>query len=279
MVDYKPTFELAGDKVGITYVAVRNKVIWDHKSVAHDWLVTFAAWTCFRAYSPLILVGLSMGGQITRELLDADSELETVEAEFDSLCYIANGIRLASNLSLVPWPVEVPEPTDDRASLLSDEKRLCFDIAILTAAATFLHELAHVRFWAHGNAPTEAREEEKACDAFSREFLLSQVSAYANESGYEEILVRRKRVMGLATAAFIIDESSRNAGPNDTHPSTGDRFRHLALHYLQLPDNDDAWMYTASLMLASARRRGITPTDISFKSVRDLCDQLADSLD
>jgi hypothetical protein len=176
------------------------------------------------------------------------------------------------------WPAEVPEPTDDRSSLRTDDERLCFDIAILAAAATFLHELAHVRFWVDGNAPEDGQEEERQCDAFSRDFLLSHAPTYASDTGQSEQLVIRKRVMGLATAAFVIDESSRGAAASDTHPTSGDRFRYLALNF-PLSENDDAWVYTAALMLAAVRRRGAVPTGISFSSARNLCEQLAVLLD
>lgn len=275
---YQPTFELAKDKIGTTYKAVRERVVWDHKSIAHDWLVTFAAWSVFRAYCPLIIVGRSSGGAITHELISADAELDAVEGEFDNICYAANGIRQCSDLNEFPWPQEIPFPTPDREGLCSDEERLCFDVALLAIAATFLHELAHVRFWADGNAPEDTREEERACDAFSREFLLSKVSDYALQTSQDGRVVLSKRVMGLATAAFTIDESARIGGVADNHPTSGDRFRYLAL-LAPAPENDDCWVYTASLMLASVRRRERLPTEISFNSPLHLCRQLAENLD
>lgn len=275
---YRPTFELAKDNIGTTYKAVRERIVWDHKSVTHDWLVTFAAWSVFRAYCPLIIVGRILGGAITNELISTDAELDSVEGEFDNMCYAANSIRLCSDLNEFPWPQEIPYPTPDRDGLFSDEERFCFDIALLAIAATFLHELAHVRFWADGNAPEDPREEERACDAFSREFLLSKVSDYALQTSQDAGMVLSKRVMGLATAAFAIDESSRTGGVADSHPTSGDRFRYLALQAPAL-ENDDCWVYTASLMLASVRRRGRLPTEISFNSPLHLCKLLAESLD
>lgn len=278
MTNYGPQFELAQDSVGTTYKAVRDKVVWDHKSVAHDWLLAFATWAVFRAYCPLIILGRAIQGEISRELLDHDPELGAAESEFDNLCYAARGIRMVGELGDFAWPAEVPEPTDDRSSLRTDDERLCFDIAILAAAATFLHELAHVQFWADRNAPEDGQEEERQCDAFSRDFLLSDAATYASDAGESEQLVIRKRVMGLATAAFIIDESSRGTTATDTHPTSGDRFRYLALNF-PLTEDDDAWVYTASLMLAAVRRRGAVPTGISFRSTLDLCQQLALLLD
>lgn len=275
---YRPTFELAKDKIGTTYKAVRKRVVWDHKSVAHDWLVTFAAWSVFCAYCPLIIVGGKFGGAITHDLISTDAELDAAEGEFENICYAANAIRLCSDLNEFPWPQEIPCPTSDRDGLCSDEERLCFDIALLAIAATFLHELAHVRFWADGNVPEDSREEERACDAFSHEFLLSNVSDYALQSSQDVGKVLSKRVMGLATAAFIIDESSRTGGAADNHPTSGDRFRYLVLP-APVPENDTCWVYTASLMLASVRRRGRLPTKITFSSAHHLCRQLAESLD
>jgi hypothetical protein len=278
MATYRPQFELARDKVGTTYVAIRDRVVWDHKSIAHDWLVTFAAWAVFRAYYPVIFVGRATGGEISCERLKDDPELEAVESEFDSICYTARGLRLVADFSDFTWPAEIPEPTGDRTKLATDEERACFDIATFAAAATFLHELAHVQFWTDGNAPLDAQEEERQCDAFSHDFLLSGAASYATGAGQSEQLVISKRVMGLATAAFIIDESSRGAAAADTHPTSGDRFRYLVLN-APLPQNDNAWFYTASLMLAAVRRRAALPPVISFNSAYELCERLAVLLD
>lgn len=271
---YRPTFALSQDLVGTTFKAAGNRVIWSHKTVAHDWIIAFAGWQVFRAYGAPILVA-AMTGELTAGLFQSDEGLSAAEAGFDEMTYSARAAREVDRFEDIPWPPSVPMLTDNRESLPS-EAQVSFDLAALSLAASFLHELRHVQFWTDKNAPGDVQQEERACDAFSRTFLLDRVADYATETEQDAVAVANKRIMGLATAAYIIDEAtprSGSAGLAESHPPSADRFRELVLKG-EAPQTADCWTYTASLLLASLRRANRMPRRLQFSSPRHLCDQL-----
>lgn len=273
---YQPEFELAQDGPGTKFSARRNRIAWSYKTIAHDWLLAFAGWKVFVAYMPPILAAHVTTGELTHDLLAADDGLLDAEQVFDEVTYCARLARDADSFESVPWPEAIPPLTDDRESIPSTEGKAAFDLACISLAATFLHEFRHVQFWKDENAPPDPQQEERACDAFSRAFLLERVTDYCQSSNTDVQRVASKRIMGLATAAYVIDEATPSglaAGIADTHPPTSERFRSLVLE-ANAPDDADCWTYAASLVLAGLRRSNRVPKCLSFSSMRDLSHKL-----
>lgn len=260
--------------------ARRNRVAWTHKTVAHDWLLAFSGWKVFDAYSPLIITAKMTTGELTQELFAADNALNEAEQVFDEVNYCARLAREVESFDDVPWPESIPQITDDRESMATVAEKVAFDLACISVAATFLHELRHVQFWNDQNAPPDPQEEERACDCFSRSFLLDRVADYSISTGTNAELVASKRIMGLATAAYTIGEATPKglaASISDTHPPPPERFRALVLD-ATAPGDADCWTYTASLLLASIRRSHRFPSNLRFSSSRDLSEKLVDLL-
>jgi hypothetical protein len=75
-------------------------------------------------------------------------------------------------------------PTADRESLANTEHKAVFDLVAFALAFSFLHEFRHVMYCADKNAPSTLPEEEIACDAWAREFMMSGLDAYSKAHGY-----------------------------------------------------------------------------------------------
>jgi hypothetical protein len=225
---------------------------------------------------PPILFAHATTGELTQDLLAADDGLLEAEQVFDEVTYCARLVRDADSFESVPWPESIPPLTDDRESIPTTEGKAAFDLACISLAATFLHEFQHVRLWKDESAPPDPQQEERACDAFSRAFLLDRVTDYCKSINADALRVVSKRIMGLATAAYVIDEATPRglaAGILDTHPPTSERFRSLVLE-ADAPDDADCWVYAASLVLAGLRRSNRVPRCLSFSSMRDLSQKL-----
>lgn len=277
---YQPKFELLQDRRGTTINAYQNRVAWSHKTVAHDWLLAFSGWKVFVAYLPPILTAQITTGELTQDLFAADKGLSEAEQIFDEVSYCAKLARDAESFDDVSWPASIPPVTDDRESISTVDGKVAFDLACISVAATFLHELRHIQFWNHKNAPSNSQDEERACDAFSRTFLLDRIADYSRSTRADPARVASKRIMGLATAAYTIDEATPNnlaASISDTHPPTADRFRALVLD-ANASDDAHCWIYTASLLLAALRRSHRFPSNLKFGSMRDLSEKLVDLL-
>lgn len=119
----RPTFELLQDRRGTTMNALRNRVAWTHKAVVHDWLLAFSGWKVFVAYSPLIFTVQIATGELTQDIFAADEGLHEAEQAFDEVNYCARPAREAELLDDVPWPVSIPQVTDDRESISTVARR------------------------------------------------------------------------------------------------------------------------------------------------------------
>lgn len=276
---FAPKFSIRQDDVGMAMSAFGNKVSWMHKTLAHDWVVTFAGMKAVAAYGPHIFFGRIVGS-LTKEFFDQDEGLADAEQEIDSLLYLAKEIALVKQLDDLPWPNEVPQPGTSRESLKKVEDQACFDLACMAAAASFFHELRHVQFSEDKNAPADRQEEERQCDDFSRELLIAKVGEYCRSSGEDLQQTTSKRIIALSCTAFAIGMGQSNnmaAAVVGTHPSVAERFRHLALKAHALEDAT-CWNYLACLLVAMLRKQRKMSATIPFDSYKSLCVQLVELL-
>lgn len=276
---FQPELNLKRDDVGLSLSANGNRVSWMHKTLAHDWVVAFAGFTTLHAYTPAVCAGDLSQGVFSAQAFEHDEGLEEAEAQVDEMLYFAKSIQFADDLSELEWSPLVPELCANRNELSNTNDIVCFDIACLSAAASFLHEFRHVKFSAEQNAPIRM-EEEKACDDFSRTMLLDKVAEYCATSGENPSKVASKRVFGLATTAFAIahaEHAGMASAIQNSHPSIRERFIHLVLT-ADVDANEDCWLYTACLLIALLRRSKKVPQTLIFTSGKDLCQKLADAL-
>jgi len=272
--NFEPIFELKPDGKGHPISARVKKVSWMHKAFAHDWVVAFAGFKSIAPYSPHVLLGVFYGA-LTAEALAADLDLNDAEAEMEDLLLFARDIRLIDSLDDLDWIDAISEPSFDRA-LLNTKDMACFDLACISAAATFLHELRHVRFAVEKNSPVLNADEERECDKFSRSMLLDQVEVYCASSGEDLIRVKSKRLMGLAITAFAIvigEPANMNAAVSDTHPPVKERFDLLVME-AEVPEHAYCWLFIACLLIAILRQRSLLPPVVPCTSVKNLCLEL-----
>ena len=58
---YNPVFVIGEDQRQSTYKTRPNRILFDHKSLTHDWIVGYAGWKAFRAYGPAIVAAWLTG--------------------------------------------------------------------------------------------------------------------------------------------------------------------------------------------------------------------------
>lgn len=272
---FAPTFFVRQDDVGLPMSAHANKVTWMHKTLAHDWVVTFAGMKAVAAYGPHIFFGQIVGSLI-KEFFDQDEGLVDAEQELEGLLYFAKQIGRVKHLEELTWPDEIPQPGAARDSLEKVEDKACFDLACMAAAATLFHEMRHVQFSGESNAPADRLEEERQCDDFSREMLVANVGEYCKNSGDDQLQTTSKRIIALSCAAFAIsvaETREMSAAITGTHPTLAERFTHLVLK-AQAPQDAPCWGYLACLLVAILRRDRKMPDSIRFDSSKSLCAQL-----
>jgi hypothetical protein len=272
---FAPTFSVRPDDVGLAMSARASKVSWMHKTLAHDWVVTFAGMKAYAAYSPHVLFG-RITGSLVKEFFDQDEDLARTEAELDNLLYFAKQIGLVKQLDELPWPEDIPQPGTARESLEKVEDKACFDLACMAAAASLFHEMRHVQFAGDGDAPEDGIEEERQCDDFSREMLVASVGEYCKISGYDTVQTLSKRIIALSCTAFTIgvaEAKGMSAAIAGTHPILAERFTHLVLK-AEAPEDAFCWEYLACLLIAMLRRDRKMPDAMPFDSPKSLCQEL-----
>jgi len=267
---YEPQFNLTTDGRGLTFKAGKDYVTFNHKSLRHDWLLGFAAWKAFCCYSPFIVLAGAYRLPLSPAQLASDPDIVNEEQRLQELTYTASQLLVAPKAEDVAWPDGVPKPQADNAGL-DTEDRATFELLCIGTAASFLHELAHVRFAQADERPHLSIDEETSCDDFAVRFITEKARDYANSAGrlIDDILT--KRAMGLAIAAYIIHQQTP---PNDrqgydTHPSSADRFRRL-VGQVPVSDQSHCWIFASSLLLAILRHNNGFKSEITFTSPKEL---------
>jgi Peptidase U49 len=104
-----------------------------------------------------------------------------------------------------------------------------------------------------GDRPS-APEEELACDAFARQFLLEGVRGYAAQTGQSAEDVLAKRAAGIALGAYALYEFTPEVGRagSDNYPPAADRLGAL-FPEVSLPFNHWFWDFAASSNVKNRR--------------------------
>lgn len=253
--NYQTLFLLDKDSKGLLFVAGKRHVRFNHKTLRHDWLVGYAAWKALACYGPFICVGLRSGSALGSDQLIHDPQLPEQEASIQTLLYKAQQLRVADAAEDVPWPNTVPPPQASSVGMDIQDKA-AFELVCIATAASFLHELSHIRFAQSPQDRPLSIDEEKSCDEYAREMMITDIGTHAASLGVAEADLLDKRSTGLAIAAFIIHQQTPPAAASgsDTHPSSAERFRHF-LSSIELDDNSKCWVIAASLLIQILRQQ------------------------
>lgn len=267
---YEPAFAIAEDCKGLVFRASKDRITFSHKTLRHDWVLAFAAWKAFRAYSPAIVVADFLGKPLSPEMLAEDSGLLPEVSSSDELLYYARELRSADDANQVPWPPNIPEPMPESTGF-SLEDQAAFNLLSIATAASFIHEVRHLRYFQDGDIPTSRRDEEKACDEYARVFLTGRCGEYARVVGKPTEAILNLRTMAMALAAYIIHEATpidQQAGSID-YPSSAERFIGFVGNP-DLPDSCDCWVFASALLLSAIKRSSRFKTPVAFASAKDL---------
>lgn len=183
----------------------------NHRVLRAFWIGAFAAWEGYRAVyesKDIWAVGLDLAR--FQELIASFSKtIENYESENEPL---PQGI---------PEPGALPDKTSD------PQGRVASELVIIALGWALLHEVRHIKHQHDGtsasvddNKPECARREEFSSDEFATTFILECIQRYADDSGYDVKLVRRKREMAIYFALFTLTLLAKDRwGESDTHPS------------------------------------------------------------
>ena len=217
---FDPKVEIIRDRAGTTMNANRRRIQFDVKTLRTFWLIGFSTWKSIECYSPSLVVAEVLGISVD-QALRVDENLATFERDYKERLAAAEKTLIAADTSdNVPWPDDIPQPTADRSLLSSAQAKAAFDLVLLAKRRTFvfLHELRHVLLDGEETRPKVPAEEEMACDVWAREILTAKLASYAAEHGHQYGEVLKKRSMGLAIGAIILDTITPTLSRNDTKP-------------------------------------------------------------
>lgn len=183
-------------------------VRFNHRVLRAFWVATFAAWEGFRACA------------------EADEDL----SHFQSLLACVQSILVAEAPEQVPLPTGVPLPGGLVDGTKHPQMRAAGELAMFAGGWALLHEVRHCQHQQEGTSTSweadsaKKHGEELSCDSFATEFILSQLSRYADQHAADRSKVEQKRQLGVSFALFALTVISRNHwGATETHPSMQDR--------------------------------------------------------
>lgn len=249
------TFHPIADRKGVTLRARGRRVEFDNKTMTWLWLLGFAGWRAFRLHGPHLLYRELAGAAVDQRLRAADPTYSDAEGELDALLYTIRDFPVIEALENDGfWPDGVPRPQRDKTGL-DAEQQAAFDLTMIAAAYMILHEVRHVMFNADVTRPSEP-DEEIACDAWARAFLLDGVSGYATDVEQPAESILAKRAAGIALGAYAIHEFTPEGTRRGTaeYPPVADRMGDL-FPQVDLPSNHWFWDFAASLLVAIIVRR------------------------
>jgi len=274
---YKPEFWLKPDKPGITLLAKGNQIHFSAKTLAAVWFLGFAAWKIFACHSPHLLWSFVSKQDIDDEMLRQDDGLYEAKGVFREILATVEDLLKASSLDDVNWPSDIPQQQADKTGF-DTEQQATFDVTMIATAYLLLHELKHVMFSADDAHRPEAPQEELACDAFAKDFLLSKSASFAASSCYPPGKVLTKRAMGVALGAFIVYELTPPEGRagNADYPPICDRLEHL-MTANEVDGDSYFWDWTGTILLATLHRIDAGAT-VPQSEPHETCKYLIDAI-
>ena len=294
---YEPQFSVADDGPGALLSANTRRIVFDRKTMAVYWLLSFAGWKVLECYSPAVYASLPADnwagflgfppdlvrksfpiGTTIAQVLEADVGLPEVESRLNEIIYTAQCILNADQMDDGDWPSSIPSPEADRDLLVNNQDKVIYDLAVISAAYAFCHELRHLMFAKDGDTPPFRPDEELACDAWSREFLTQNIEAYAKEQSVDPEVVLAKRSIAGAIGLFVLYETSKRGGDagSSEYPPLADRMN-VTLADTPLDCNHKFWGTYACVLVAILRRRNVL-IDVTAHNAKQLCELLVERI-
>lgn len=170
--------------------------------------------------------------QVKRELDFATKQIDFTELlpELSFIETIKN--TKAQKIEDVIWSSLIPE----MGELCTDniENKAASELAHIALAWALLHEIQHIKLQRKGTASDlndqqGCHNEEFICDKFAFDYLISEISNYANcEPGTDEYRIILKRELGIMFALFSMIVSNKdNWNETKTHPKLQDRLSRI----------------------------------------------------
>lgn len=187
-------------------------VRFNHRVVRSYWIGAYAAWEGYKAIAESTNI-VEVDLRRFQELIAAfEATIENQQADEQ------------------PLPHGVPEPGSLPDKGKDPQRRAAAELAIIALGWAFLHEIRHVRHQREGTSagasgtPECKWQEEYSCDEFATKFILEKIPSYADESGDNKSLVRRKRELAIYFALFALTLLAKDKwGESDSHPAVQSR--------------------------------------------------------
>lgn len=251
---YNPDVVIIEDKPGIILDANRDRIRFSPKTMDVFWLIGFSGWRAIECYSPHVIC--SAYGTSLQSLIDSDENLPEIEIQYKERLATAKSLIASSDTASADWPPDIPLPSANREVFDNVQYRVAFDLSLIAAGFTFLHEFRHVMLDVEKKRPIDRKEEELQADVWARDFITAKLESYAKDNSHDYHQVLRKRSMGLAIAALILHEITPQYGGNCSYFSIKIRLSTL-LDNTPLPEDDNFWRFSASLLIGIFRQRHI----------------------
>lgn len=274
---YKVTFHLIADRKGVTLRARGRRVEFDNKTMTWIWLLGFAGWSAFRLHGPHFWLRELTGATVDGQLRASDPTYRDAEADLGALRYAVRDFpALVAFEDDGFWPDNIPRPQINKNGF-EIEQQAAFDLIMIALAYMLLHEVRHVMYYVERDRPA-APDEELACDAFARAFLLGRAEDHINSSGELADDVVAKRQAGIALGAYALYEFTQDGGRGGTalYPPVAVRLDALFCE-VGLPSGHWFWDFAASLLVAIIvdRDQAATVPELAGK---ELCHALINTL-
>ncbi|WP_072688637.1 phage exclusion protein Lit family protein [Acinetobacter baumannii] len=274
---YSPQIELIDDKQGFCLEAgAFELVLFNHKSMAQLWILGFSAQFAFHAYSPYLIYLISSKLPIVSEVFQQDNLTVHVSNKAKILLHSTVKLNEIQSIEAFDWPIEVPEPSEGKPQDINGS--MVFDLLCIGAAYCFLHEIKHVIFKKTGEE-IDIHEEEFACDAFAREFLLEEIGIYSQQTDFniENLTMKRAMSISLTSLLLLIITPHSKWGGSQSHPSIIERILSL-IDYLDLPDDNYFWLYLSCIIILVLEHYNINFSLPVINSQKKLCKSLLNQL-
>lgn len=273
---YGHAIEISPDAEGVTMNADAKRIQFDTKTINLFWLIGFSGWRAIEVYAPALVLA-TVAGMPLDQALNVDAERERFEFEYRQRIDRARSIIAAQRTTEIQWPTDVPRPTADRNGLSNAQHIATFDLVAMALAFALLHEFRHVMFCVDNDAPSTLAEEEIACDAWARDYMISGLAAYAQQHGHSYAQVQEKRAMGIALAAatiHVITPSHAHWGGRQ-YPPIAERLTTMIGGY-NLSADSPFWVFTSCLLIALMRQEH-RPLDIVASSNQEMVEALLEA--
>ena len=274
-------FERVAGKPGIALKATKEgRVQFACKDLQVMWLLGFSLWKSIELFSPAVLLS-GLTKEPLSSVLALDDKLKDLERDYRERMAAVMTLLSANKLDCKRWPDDIPLPVKSCEDWTDKQNIAAFDLVMMAISVLFLHELKHVEFFAEPDTGILRAKEELQCDAWARDWFISELADYARESGDSHQKVYSKRAMALLLVSEFLrldDEYSQRKGVfNDVYPPLAQRIVALS-GAINLPGSDKFWIFSACILLAETRRQRKKLPPLDGMSPRKIAESLINVL-